>query len=130
LSILYNTLRVKKVADASFLRGKARAFFVNPIRQYSERKFIRMKIIVNGPLSEKELDACIRRVTAQHTPSSIETLTLDVHEDYIDVHYSLLRRRELRKMSGCCISEPDTWNSAKRAEFQDMLPNDTEVLTD
>jgi len=85
-----------------------------------------MKIIVNGSLSDKEQDACIRRVTALHPASSIETLTLDVFDDYVDVRYTLYRRRELRKMSGCCISEPDSWNSAKRAEFQDTLPNDTE----
>lgn len=41
----------------------------------------------------------------------------------MDVRYTLHRRRELRKMGGYCISEPSTWNSAKRAEFQDMIPN-------
>lgn len=83
-----------------------------------------MKVIVlNGPLSEKEQDAYIRRVTAQYPASSIEKLVLEVHEDYVDVRYTLRRRRELRKMGGYCISEPDTWNSAKRAEYRDMVPN-------
>ena len=26
-------------------------------------------------------------------------------------------------MGGYCISEPATWNSAKQAEYRDMLPN-------
>jgi hypothetical protein len=29
-------------------------------------------------------------------------------------------------MSGYCISEPSTWNSAKWAELQDTLPNQFE----
>ena len=83
-----------------------------------------MKIIViNGPLPEKELDAYIRSVTSRHPASSIEKLILEVHEDYIDVRYTLHRLRELRKMGGYCISEPDTWNSAKRSEYLDMVPN-------
>lgn len=83
-----------------------------------------MKIIIlNGPISEKELDLYIRRVTSRHSASSIEKLILEVHEDYVDVRYTLHRCRELRKMGGYCISEPDTWNSAKRAEFLDMVPN-------
>ena len=90
-----------------------------------------MKIIViNGPLSEKEQDAYIRRVTAQHPASSIEKLILEVHEDYVDVRYTLHRVRELRKMGGYCISEPNTWNSAKQAEYRDMVPNTMEEEPD
>ena len=86
-----------------------------------------MKIIVtNGPLSEKELDTYIRSVTSRHPASSIEKLILEVHEDYVDVRYTLHRLRELRKMGGYCISEPDTWNSAKHAEYLDMVPNSLE----
>lgn len=41
----------------------------------------------------------------------------------MDVRYTLHRRRELRKMGGYCISEPAAWNSAKQAEYRDMVPN-------
>lgn len=83
-----------------------------------------MKIVVtNGSLSEKELDACIRRATEKHPASAIDKLILEVHEDYVDLRCTLHRCRELRKMSGYCISEPAAWNSAKRAEYRDMTPN-------
>lgn len=83
-------------------------------------------IVINGPLSEKEQDAYVRRVTEQYPASAINKLILEVHEDYVDVRYILHRYRELRKMGGYCISEPDTWNSAKRAEYLDMVPNPIE----
>ena len=83
-----------------------------------------MQIIVSGGfLSEREQDAYVRRITARVPASAIEKLILEVHEDYVDVRYTLHRRRELRKMGGYCISEPATWNSAKQAEYRDMLPN-------
>lgn len=86
-----------------------------------------MQIIVNnGPLSEREQDACVRQITKKIPPSAIEKLYLDVHEDYVDVRYTLYRCRELRKMGGYCISEPDTWNSAKQAEYREMVPNQFE----
>ena len=80
-------------------------------------------IVINGPLSEREQDAYIRRVTAKYPPSAIEKLYLEVHEDYVDLHYTLYRERELRKMGGYCISEPATWNCAKQAELRETLPN-------
>ena len=80
-------------------------------------------IVINGPLSEREQDAYIRQITRKCTASAIEKLYLDIHEDYVDVRYTLHRYRELRKMGGYCISEPDTWNSAKQAEHRDMVPH-------
>lgn len=80
-------------------------------------------IVTNGPLSEREQDAYVRQITRKIPPSAIEKLYLDVHEDYVDVRYTLHRYRELRKMGGYCISEPDTWNGAKQAELRDMVPH-------
>ena len=80
-------------------------------------------IVTNGPLSEREQDAYVRQITGKIPPSAIEKLYLDVHKDYVDVRYTLHRYRELRKMGGYCISEPDTWNSAKQAELRDMVPH-------
>ena len=86
-----------------------------------------MKIIViNGPLSEKEQDACIRHATRRHPASAIDKLYIEVHEDHVDLRYTLYRYRELRKMGGYCISEPETWNSAKQAEYRDLVPNQFE----
>lgn len=80
-------------------------------------------IVINGPLSEQEQDAYISRVTAKHPMSAIEKLYLEVHEDYVDIRFTLHRRRELRKMGGYCISEPATWNQAKQSELRDTVPN-------
>ena len=74
-----------------------------------------MQIIVSGGfLSEREQDAYVRHITRKCPASA---------EDYVDVRCTLHRCRELRKMGGYCISEPATWNSAKQAEYRDMLPN-------
>lgn len=86
-------------------------------------------VMVNGPLSEREQDACIRQITQKYPASAIEKLYLEVHEDYVDIHYTLHRYRELRKMGGYCISEPASWNSAKQAELREMVPNRFEEET-
>lgn len=80
-------------------------------------------IVLNGPLSEAEQDAYVRRITAKYPMSAIEKLILEVHEDYVDVRYILHRYRELRKMGGYCISEPATWNKAKQSELRETVPN-------
>ena len=52
-------------------------------------------IVINGPMSEREQDAYIRHVTKKYPMSAIEKLFLEVHEDYVDVRYTLHRSREL-----------------------------------
>lgn len=80
-------------------------------------------VVLNGVLSEAEQDAYIRRVTAKYPMSVIEKLILDVQGEYISISCVFHRFRELRKMGGYCISEPAAWNSAKQAEYRDMVPN-------
>ena len=55
--------------------------------------------------------------------SLIEKLILDVQGEAVEVSYVLHRFRDLRKMGGCCIGEPSSWNYAKQAELRDTLPN-------
>ncbi len=81
------------------------------------------RIVINGPLSEREQDAYIRHMTAKYPMSAIEKVSLEAHEDYVDVRCTLHRSRGLRKMGGYCISGPATWNHAKQAELRDTLPN-------
>ena len=80
-------------------------------------------IVINGSLSQEEENAYVRHVTAKYPMSAIEKLYLDVHEDYVDIRYTLHRMRELRKMSGYCIGDPTMWNLAKQAELRDTIPN-------
>ena len=79
--------------------------------------------VLNGTLSEAEQDAYIRQAAAKYPISVIEKLILDVEGDTVAMRCELHRFRELRKMGGYCIGEPSGWNSAKRAELQDTLPN-------
>lgn len=79
--------------------------------------------VLNGTLSEAEQDAYIRQAAAKYPISVIEKLILDVQGDTVAVRCELHRFRELRKMGGYCIGEPSGWNSAKRVELQDTLPN-------
>lgn len=83
-------------------------------------------VVINGPLPQREQDAYVRKITAKYPMSAINKLILDVHDDYVDVRYTLHRYRELRKMGGYCIGEPAAWNEAKQAELRDMVPNSLE----
>ena len=86
-----------------------------------------MKIaIMNGTLSEAEQDYYIRHVTDKYPMSIIDKIVLEVHGDYVDVHYTLHRFREVRKMGGYCIGEPADWHPAKPAAMRDTLPNPVE----
>ena len=80
-------------------------------------------VVLNGSLTEAEQAVYVRQATAVYPVSIIEKLFLDVQGDHVEVRCDLHRFRNLRKMGGYCISEPATWNSAKQAEYRDMLPN-------
>ena len=68
--------------------------------------------VLHGDLSEAEQDYYVRQVTAEFPISIVEK-----------VSYTLHRFRDLRKMGGCCIGEPSSWNYAKQAELRDTIPN-------
>lgn len=79
--------------------------------------------VLNGKLTETEQDAYIREAVKKYPVSLIEKLILDVQGEAVEVSYVLHRFRDLRKMGGCCIGEPSSWNYAKQAELRDTLPN-------
>ncbi len=79
--------------------------------------------VLHGKLSEAEQDYYVRQVTEKFPISIVEKIILDVHEEHVDVRYTLHRLRELRKMGGYCIGEPSDWNYAKQAELRDTIPN-------
>lgn len=79
--------------------------------------------VLNGKLTETEQDAYIRETVKKYPVSLIEKLILDVQGEAVEVSYVLHRFRDLRKMGGCCIGEPSSWNYAKQAELRDTLPN-------
>lgn len=79
--------------------------------------------VLNGKLTETEQNAYIREAVKKYPVSLIEKLILDVQGEAVEVSYVLHRFRNLRKMGGCCIGEPSSWNYAKQAELRDTLPN-------
>ena len=79
--------------------------------------------VLNGKLTETEQDAYIREAVRKYPVSLIEKLILDVQGEAVEVSYVLHRFRDLRKMGGCCIGEPSSWNYAKQAELRDTIPN-------
>ena len=79
--------------------------------------------VLNGKLTETEQDAYIREAVKKYPVSLIEKLILDVQGEAVEVSYVLHRFRDLRKMGGCCIGEPSSWNYAKQAELRDTIPN-------
>lgn len=79
--------------------------------------------VLNGKLTETEQDAYIREAVKKYPVSLIEKLILNVQGEAVEVRYILHRFRDLRKMGGCCIGEPSSWNHAKQAELRDTLPN-------
>ena len=78
-------------------------------------------VVKNGVISEKELNAYVRYITGKFPPGSVEKLVLDVQGEYVDLQYTLHNYRDMRKMSGYCVGEPESWNPAKQAEFRDTL---------
>lgn len=82
--------------------------------------------VLNGKLTETEQDAYVREAVKKYPVSLIEKLILNVQGEAVEVRYILHRFRDLRKMSGCCIGEPSSWNHAKQAELRDTLPNQIE----
>ena len=79
--------------------------------------------VLNGKLTETEQDASVRKAVKKYPVSLIEKLILNVQGEAVEVRYILHRFRDLRKMGGCCIGEPSSWNHAKQAELRDTLPN-------
>ena len=82
--------------------------------------------VLNGKLTETEQDAYVRETVKKYPVSLIEKLILNVQGEAVEVRYILHRFRDLRKMGGCCIGEPSSWNHAKQAELRDTLPNQIE----
>ena len=82
--------------------------------------------VLNGKLTETEQDAYVREAVKKYPVSLIEKLILNVQGEAVEVRYILHRFRDLRKMGGCCIGEPSSWNYAKQAELRDTLPNQIE----
>ena len=83
-----------------------------------------MKVVyLRDVLPQAEQAQYVQHILTEHPGKILEKVIFDVSEEFVDIHYTFCRQRNLSKMGGCCIGEPSSWNSAKRAEHRDTLPN-------
>lgn len=82
-----------------------------------------MKVIVsNGSLSVIEQNLYKKRIQSMHPGMEIEEIVLDASGEEIQFRAKVCRRI-LIKQGGSVIGDPMTWNDAKRAEFEETVPN-------
>lgn len=79
-------------------------------------------IVTGGTLTEAEQQYYEDHVLEKYPNVEIQKLHLTVDGDYINIAVEP-RKRVLTKMGGSLISDPLTWNDAKRAEYFDTIPN-------
>ena len=79
-------------------------------------------IVTNGVISAEEQEFYETYIANKYSQLNIQRLILTLEEDC--VHFSIEpEKRILTKMGGTLISDPLTWNDAKRAEYFDTVPN-------
>lgn len=79
-------------------------------------------IVTGGTLTEAEQQYYEHHVLEKYPNVEIQKLHLTVDGDYISIAVEP-KKRVLTKMGGSLISDPLTWNDAKRAEYFDTIPN-------
>ena len=79
-------------------------------------------IVTGGAMTAEEQQHYIRYVSEKYPHVDIQKLFLAVDGDFVNISIEP-RKRVLTKMGGALISDPLTWNDAKRAEYLDTVPN-------
>ena len=79
-------------------------------------------IVTNGVLSAVEQGQYIKYIAEKYPKIKIEKLFLTLDGDFVNIRVEPATR-VLTKMGGALISDPMTWNDAKRAEYFDTVPN-------
>ena len=79
-------------------------------------------IVTGGAMTAEEQQHYIRYVSEKYPHVEIQKLILAVDGDFVNISIEP-RKRVLTKMGGALISDPLTWNDAKRAEYFDTIPN-------
>ena len=79
-------------------------------------------IVTNGVISAQEQEYYEAYIVRKYSQVNIHRLILTLEDDR--VHFLIEpEKRVLTKMGGALISDPLTWNDAKRAEYFDTIPN-------
>lgn len=79
--------------------------------------------VKNGELSEEEILAYIAHVEKENPNRSIETLTIELDGEFVNLSYTLkpVPFERIRRITGYLVGTMDNWNDAKRAEERDRV---------
>ena len=84
-----------------------------------------MKIeVLNGTLGEQEIKGYAEYLENKFPDKEIDTLTLKVDGDYVDMSYSFEENvpfERIRRITGYLVGTVDRFNNAKRAEVGDRV---------
>lgn len=79
--------------------------------------------VKNGELSEEEILAYVDHVEKENPNRSIESLTIELDGEYVNLSYTLkpVPFERIRRITGYLVGTMDNWNDAKRAEERDRV---------
>ena len=79
--------------------------------------------VINGTLPQEEIAAYQRHIQNQYPKRTIESLTIELDGDYVNLSYRLapVRFERIRRITGYLVGTLDRFNDAKRAEEQDRI---------
>lgn len=79
--------------------------------------------IINGTLSEEEINAYIAHAEKKYPTQTIKTLGIEVDGDYVNLRYVLEDApfQRIRRITGYLVGDMHHWNNAKRAEERDRV---------
>lgn len=83
-----------------------------------------MKVnVLNGELTQEEINAYISRAESIYKGKSIEEMTLRLDGDYVDIeyHFAPTNFERIRRITGYLVGTLDRFNNAKRAEVGDRV---------
>ncbi len=83
-----------------------------------------MKInVINGTLSQEEIDVYANRAIEKYAPKKIEEMTLSLDGEWVDISYKFapVHFDRIRRITGYLVGTLDRFNDAKRAEVEQRV---------
>ena len=79
--------------------------------------------VKNATLPEEEILAYVAHVEKENPNRSIESMTIELDGDYVNLSYVLkpVPFERIRRITGYLVGTMDNWNDAKRAEERDRV---------
>ena len=83
-----------------------------------------MKVnVINGNLSQEEVNAYVKRAEELYRGKKIEEMTLKPDGEFIDIEYKFAPRNfeRIRRITGYLVGTLDRFNNAKRSEVDQRV---------